>query len=111
MSAALEPPMIFPLEVVASELGEYAWYFDKSSKQTHTVGKKKPNAWGLFDMHGNVSEWVEDDLRIPDGGITAGDFTGDGKADVASSGVATAYGIRMGLLLVGQKYPIQFPIV
>jgi len=43
-----------------SELGDYACYSKNSEDQTHPVGQKKPNKWGLFDMYGNVWEWVLD---------------------------------------------------
>ena len=41
-------------------ISEYAWYEENSDGKYHKVGQKKPNPWGLHDMHGNVSEWTLD---------------------------------------------------
>ena len=43
-----------------THLGDYAWYAENSEGKTQPVGTKKPNAFGLYDMHGNVWQWVED---------------------------------------------------
>jgi formylglycine-generating enzyme required for sulfatase activity len=47
-----------------ANLGEYAWFTDNSGEDLEArprpVAQKKPNAWGLYDMHGNVKEWVAD---------------------------------------------------
>ena len=44
----------------ANKLGDYAWFEKNADEKLHAVGTKKPNSFGLYDMHGNAAEWVLD---------------------------------------------------
>ena len=43
-----------------ADLARVAWYYGNGKSTTHPVGQKEPNAFGLYDMHGNVNQWCQD---------------------------------------------------
>jgi formylglycine-generating enzyme required for sulfatase activity len=63
------------------------WYCINSGKKSHSVAQKKPNAWGLYDMHGNVGEWCEDWYGdYPNGHVTDHEGPASGQYRVFRGG-------------------------
>jgi formylglycine-generating enzyme required for sulfatase activity len=70
-----------------SELGDYAWYKKNSGSTTRAVGGKKPNGWGLYDMHSNVYEWCQDWYgSYPSGSVTDPTGAASGSSRVLRGG-------------------------
>lgn len=63
--AAGESLAAYCCDVEADSLDRVAWFVDNSKFSTHAVGEKRPNLFGLYDIHGNASEWVTSDSRKP----------------------------------------------
>ena len=81
--------------VTASDLTGMAWYDANAGKVTHPVGRRAPNGWGLYDMHGNVSEWCAD---------AYGDYTNAGAPKSNGSSFVSDRVRRGGGWLDGARY-------
>jgi len=79
-----------------SNLDDIGWYCYNSGDMTHTVAQKDANAWGLYDMHGNVTEWVQDWWgTYPSSSVTDPTGPATGSIRIERGGYATNNAYRM----------------
>ncbi len=92
----------------SKSLGDYAWFTENSNRQTHPVGEKKANAWGLYDMHGNVWEWCSDCYGdYPKGAVSDPTGSNGGGNRVCLGGSWLIEAARCRSALRGGDYPSQ----
>ncbi|MCB9913184.1 MAG: formylglycine-generating enzyme family protein [Planctomycetes bacterium] len=91
----------FGFAETGADLAQYAWYSGNSNGMPHAVGRKLPNAWGLYDMHGNVWEWCGDRYATsyPGGTVTdpLGPDSGSSRVNRGGSWYNAAYNCRSAL--------------
>ena len=103
----------------SNKLPEYAWFGGNSRQQTHQVGQKKANSWGLFDMHGNVwemcssyfnEEYVGNKSRVSRGGswgwndpASSVHCSSTGRGDFGPSDRRCDLGFRLAIGLPGAQ--------
>ena len=87
-----------------SGLREVAWFSTNAGTQTHAVGEKKPNAWGLYDMHGSVCQWCQDSLDM----YFYAQFR-DGRSDSTYNAPLPRAPRRL-LGLAGKVLPVRVPL-
>lgn len=89
----------------AGDLTEMAWYEPNGGNQTHPVAQKKPNAWGFYDMHGNVWEWCRDGYGGYPGGRVEDPMNGYDGSSAAMARILRggAYGSTAGQLRSGTR--------
>jgi formylglycine-generating enzyme required for sulfatase activity/tetratricopeptide (TPR) repeat protein len=80
----------------AGNLDDMGWHGGNSGEQTHPVGQKQPNAWGLYDMHGNVWErcWDCLDQNLPGGSDPVGPASGSDRVARGGGWYGNAFGCR-----------------